>query len=187
MAVNDIPGRAFLDTCVVNFILDHGEEIHDGAAPAEGTEKRIVQDIKALYNIFLTGQRASWQLAMSPHTYQEIEGTQDGYRRYQLERWFEDIWQYWRDIVRAGDDLPTFMEAEEMRIRFLGSGLLDVLPDLVDRVLLCDAIVYNCELFCTLDWSTILRHRSGLKELPLDIVTPTEWWSRLEPHVRLWA
>lgn len=31
MHLQDIPGRAFLDTSVVNFMLDFGEQIHDGA------------------------------------------------------------------------------------------------------------------------------------------------------------
>jgi len=58
MALKDIPGRVFLDTCVVNFILDHSEEIHEGIAPRTDAGERVIADITALYNIFFVGQRA---------------------------------------------------------------------------------------------------------------------------------
>jgi hypothetical protein len=185
--LKDIPGRVFLDTCVVNFILNHGEEIHEGISPPANAGERVIRDINALYDIFFVGQRAMWQIAISPHTYQEITGTQDQHQRDQLERWFTDLWRYWRDVIHETDDFPGFIEAEDTRVAFLTSGILDVLPDLADRVLLCDAIVYRCALFCTRDWSTILKHRSRLKGLPLEIVTPTEWWAKIQPYASLWV
>lgn len=187
MELKDVPGRVFLDTCVVNFILDHGEQIHEGVPPPPDTNDRVVQDIDALYNIFLVGQRAMWQFAISPHTYQEIAETQDSKRLYQLESWFSNLWQYWRDIIHQDDDLPSFIEAEDTRMRLLSSGALTSLPDLGDRVLVCDAVAYRCELFCTRDWTTILKHRAQLKNLPLEIVTPKEWWSKIRPFAALWT
>ena len=187
MNLRDVPGRIFLDTCVVNFVLDYGEQIHDGTpAPADAGE-RVVRDIEALRNIWLVGQRAAWQLAISPHTYQEIAATLDPPRRHQLEPWFADLWQYWLNIIHENDDLPSFVEAEDTRVGVLTSGRLDVLPDIADRVLLCDAIVYRCELFCTRDWRTILKHRDDLKGLPLGIVTPAEWWMKIQPYAQLWV
>lgn len=187
MNLKEVPGRVFLDTCVVNFILDYGEQIHDGVEPHAGLTERVLADIEALHDIFLTGQRAMWQLATSPHTYQEVIQTQDSHRQEQLESWFSEIWDYWQGIIEQNDDLPTFVEAENIRVRLLSSGTLDVLHDLADRVLLCDAVVYRCDLFCTRDWSTILKHRPSLAGLPLDIVTPTEWWGRIRPYAGLWA
>jgi hypothetical protein len=185
MDLKDVPGRVFLDTCVVNFMLDYGEQIHEGiATPAEANE-RVARDIEALYNIFLAGPRAMWQLAVSPHTYQEIAVTEDANRRRHLETWFGDLWQYWRDTIHENDDLPSFVEAEDTRVRVLGSGALDALPELADRVLLCDAIVYRCELFCTRDWTTILKQRAQLRGFPIEIATPAEWWSRIRPYARL--
>jgi len=156
MRRENVPGRVFLDTSVVNFILDHGEQIHEGAAHPKGTSERDAQDLDALYNIFLTGARAMWQLAISPFTYYEVARTKDAVRRHYLESWFSEIWQYWRDLVQCSDDLPSFAEAENLRVSLLASGQLDALPDLPDRVLLCDAIVYRCDMFCTRDWRTIL-------------------------------
>ena len=186
MALRDVPGRVFLDTCLVNFMLDHGEQIHDGTAPMGGS-KHVLRDIEALRKIMIVGQRAMWQFALSPHTYQEIAATRNKARRYQLETWFADLWSHWLAVIRENDDLPTFIEAEETRVRTLASGSLDCLSDMADRVLICDAIVYRCDLFCTRDWTTILKHRSALKHLPLDVVTPAEWWTRIQPYARLWV
>jgi hypothetical protein len=187
MRLEDLPDRVFLDTCVVNLILDFSEQIHNGAAIPDGVNERTASDIEALYNVFLVGQRAHWQLAVSPHTYQEVIGTVDARRRRSLETWFFELWQYWRDIVDADNDLPSFIDAEHRRVRLLSSNMLEVLPDLADRVLVCDAVVYNCDLFCTRDWTTILRHRNQVQGLPFDVVTPAEWWARVQPFAALFV
>jgi hypothetical protein len=182
-----LPGRVFLDTCIVNLILDYGEQIHEGAAIEETVPPRMREDIEALRDIFATGQRAFWQLAISPLTYREVTVTKEPSRAYNLQRWFFDIWHYWRSFLHSAKDLPSFSEAEETRLRLLSSGVLDVLPDMADRVLLCDAVVYNCDAFCTRDWSTILRHREALRKLPLKIVRPSEWWAEIRPWAPLWV
>lgn len=143
--------------------------------------------INALHNIFLVGERASWQLAISPHTYKEVISTKDNSQRYYLEKWFTDVWHYWLTILEESSDLPSFIEAENTKIQLLSSGILDVLSDIEDRILICDAIVYRCDCFCTRDWKTILKHRDHLMNLPIVIITPTEWWKYVEPYSRLWA
>jgi hypothetical protein len=187
MDLQDVPGRVFLDTCVVNFMLDHGAEIHENVAPPQALDDRSVEDIQALRNLVVTGQRAQWQLAVSPFTYSEIARTRNLQRLADLDLWFQELWQYWRSIVDSGNDLPSFVEAEDMRVRLLTSGHLTVLPDVADRVLICDAFVYRCDLFCTRDWTTILRHRGELTQLPFQIVTPSEWWERIQAFAALWA
>ena len=187
MDLRDIPGRVFLDTCVVNFMLDYGEQIHDGAPSPSGASERVIGDVAALRNLMLVGQRAMWELAISPHTYQEIVRTKTLGRRHHLQTWFEDLWQYWLGVIHECDDLPSFIEAEDTRVRLLASGGLDVLPDLADRVLVCDATVYRCDLFCTRDWTTILKHRTRLRGLPFDIVSPAEWWTKIRPYSALWV
>ena len=186
MALPDIPGRAFLDTSVVNFMLDFGEQIHDALPPPENLSDLQLRDIDALYNVFLTGKRATWQLAISPHTYHEVFNTDDPSRRYWLENWFFEVWEYWREVVNQNDDLPTFIEAENIRVKLLASGILD-LSDLSDRVLVIDAIAYHCDCFCTRDWNTILRYRDSLQGIGFPIVTPTEWWKIIEPYAGLWV
>ncbi|MCJ7508287.1 MAG: hypothetical protein MUO85_06095, partial [candidate division Zixibacteria bacterium] len=136
MNFKDIPGRAFLDTSSLNFILEYGECIFDRGTPPKKLSRRKIEDIDAFCNIFLTGQRASWQLAISPFTYKEIISTQDQTKRYYLENWFMEVWGYWIGIVENNDDLPSFIEAERTKIDLLSSGILDVLPDIDDRLLI---------------------------------------------------
>ena len=187
MGLEDIPGRAFLDTSSLNFILDNGEYIFDAVTPPVSLSGRQLQDIDAFYNIFFTGKRASWQLAISPFTYKEIISTQNANQRYYLQNWFMEVWHYWLGILEQANDLPSFVEAEHTKIELLSSGILDAILDIEDRILICDAIVYRCDCFCTRDWRTILKHRDHLKGLPIKILTPTEWWELIEPYSGLWA
>ncbi len=184
--MDEVPGRVFLDTCVVNLVLDYGEQVHEGVPVPEDLSVRLKSDVEALRSIFATGQRASWQLAISPYTYREVTATVDGRQAHQLEQWFFEIWHYWREFLHSDADLPSFSEAEEARLELLSSGVLDVLPDVADRVLICDAVVYRCDAFCTRDWSTILRFRDKLRDVPLNIITPAEWWAKIKPLAALW-
>ena len=136
-------------------------------------------DIEALRAVFDTGQRAFWELAVSPHSYREVVATQDAARAHKLEQWFFEIWHYWSEFLRSSDDLPSLSEAEETRIAILSCGALDTIADMADRVLLCDAVIYKCDAFCTRDWKTLLRFRDDLRGLPLEIITPVEWWERI--------
>lgn len=181
----DIPGRVLLDTNVVNFILDWGEAIHDGGQIPADVSVRDAEDILALRDIWLTGQRASWQLAISPRTYHEIEGTTDPVRRAALEGWFGELWLYWRDLVdqyQLSDD-----DTVSVARRLVPSDILAVLPDRSDRELLAHAIAYKCHAMCTRDRKTILRHRHKLKGVPLRILTPTEWWAAIAGYAGLWV
>lgn len=182
----EIPSRVFLDTCVVNFVLDYGEQIHDGGEIPFDISRRIVDDIVAFQNIFAAGQRAFWQLAISPQTYREISATKHPKRVYELDRWFFEIWASWQEFILSSEDLPFVDETEEIRMRLFSSGLLDILPDESDRVLIFYAVAYRCDAFCTRDWSTILKHRSELHDIQIKIFTPAEWWSVIKPWGALW-
>jgi hypothetical protein len=182
----NIPRRVFLDTNVVNLALEYGEQIHNGADMPPIASDRLYADVDALKAIFDTGSRAFWQFAISPLTYREVTKTKDPNRFKELENWFFEIWSYWRQFLHSADNLPSFSEAEEERLSLLSSGVLEILPDMADRVLLSDAVVYRCDAFCTRDWSSILRHREELKPLPLKILRPSEWWELIEPRAAIW-
>jgi len=64
----DIPTRVFLDTNVVNFILDHDDAIFEGMRVKFGVGSTEGRDIAALQEIFFTGQRAAWQIVVSDRT-----------------------------------------------------------------------------------------------------------------------
>lgn len=180
MNTHTVPGRAFLDTSVINFMLNYGEQIYDNVQIPENVTGRVINDINALRKIYISGQRNSWQFAISPFTYKEVISTNDPDHRYYLENWFFEVWNYWRNIIEQHNDLPDFAEAESIRVELLASGSLDILPGIEDRLLICDAIVYRCDCFCTRDWKTILKYRESLKHLPIKIFTPHEWWKSIE-------
>jgi hypothetical protein len=181
----DIPGRVFLDTNVVNFTLDWGEAIFDGGEIPDYLPAQVGADILALRDIFLTGQRASWQLAISPQTYNEIQATSDPERRAALERWFGELWFYWRKFFEQ-DDLSD-LDAESLAKRLVPAQFLAAFPQSSDRELIAYAVAYGCDAFCTRDRKTILRHRHELNGLPLRIFTPAEWWAAIAPYAGLWV
>jgi len=176
-----IPKRTFLDTSVVNFMLDYGAEIYDNAPVPAWASDRVSQDIESLRGIVTTGYRASWQFAISPSTYEEVSNTTDPSRRRHLNGWFAELWQYWSDIARQ-DNNPRRPNGINPKL----IELLDILPDVRDRELICDAITNRCDSFCTRDWKTILKYRPQLQILPIEIRTPTEWWKLIGPYAALW-
>jgi hypothetical protein len=180
-----IPTRILLDTNVVNFTLEWGEAIFDGGGIPREVPEGDVTDILALQGIFMAGQRAGWQLAISPKTYEEIIRTTDTDKRARLEKWFNELWLYWREFFK-GENLSD-LEAESLARRLESSQFLAPFPDIPDRELIAHAIAYKCDAFCTRDRRSIIRHRDAVGSLlSLRFMTPTEWWKELRPHAALW-
>lgn len=174
-----LPRRIFLDTNVVNFILDHGGSIFEGEPSEDHLSERDLADIKALHFVFRTGERAHWELAVSPLTYQEITQTQCAVRRASLERWFREVWAYWR-VCFAEDGTLSDQYAEDLAADFGDSKLLQAFPDKADRHLICHAIAYDCDSFCTRDHKTIIKKAKLIDtKLPLEILTPMQWGERI--------
>ena len=173
-----LPRRVFLDTNVVNFVLDHGDSIFDGEEPSATLSAADRADVEALHLIFLTGERAHWELAVSPLTYAEIMHTPDLNRRAALERWFNELWQYWCNCF-SEDGTLSHEYAEDLAKRVAGSGLMASFPDVNDQALLCHAIAYECDAFCTRDRKTILKKAKSGPRLPLELISPAEWGERV--------
>jgi predicted nucleic acid-binding protein len=178
-----IPGRVLLDTNVVNFTLDHAEAIFDGAYIADDLPAADKQDIAAFRHIFLTGQRAQWQIAVSPHTYDEISATRNSARMAELGGWFGELWVYWREFFEQDELCDAHADALARRLE----AYLTALPQVPDRVLIAHAIAYGCDAFCTRDRKTILNRRHKLRGLKLKILSPAEWWHEIEPWGAIWA
>jgi hypothetical protein len=88
--VEDIQFRTLLDKNVVNFILDHDEFIFENRDPPDHLNARDIADADALSWVVTVDQRARWQIAVSPLTYQETTATTDPDRRASFQRWFGD-------------------------------------------------------------------------------------------------
>jgi len=173
-----LPFRIFLDTNVVNFILDYGSCIFEGEEPPESLSEVDLADLKALHLIFLTGERAQWELAVSPLTFQEISQTTDLKRRRDLESWFGEVWCYWRSFFAEDQNLND-VYVQEIELELASSPLLQCFPDESDRALICHAIAYRCDAFCTRDRKTILKKLKNAPKLPLDVLSPSEWGERI--------
>jgi predicted nucleic acid-binding protein len=180
-----IPTRILLDTNVVNFTLDWGEAIFDGGEIPNKLSERGVRDILALQGIFAAGQRAGWQLAISPKTHEEIMRTSNTAKRARLKGWFNEVWLYWREFF--DEEGLNDADMASLVVRLSSSQCLTVFPDTPDRELIAYAIAYKCDTFCTRDYRSILRHREkvNLALLPR-FITPTEWWEELRPYAALW-
>lgn len=178
------PRRIFLDTNVVNFILDHGEAIFESQEIDERLSEGERLNVIALHNFFLAGQRVQWQIAISPKTYEEVMATPGSGRRHDLLRWFNELWVYWRDICSDEENFEHDPE-EAIPAGFDLASALSCFPDESDRELIVDAIEYKCDIFLTRDGRTILRHRHKAVGLPLEIMSPAELGERLRPWLRL--
>ena len=62
----------------------------------------------------------------------------------------------------------------------------DFRRDPIDRLLMVQCRMANCDAFLTTDSNTIWRHRAQLKELSITVVRPTELWDILRPFASLW-
>jgi len=170
-----IPSRVFLDTCVVNLMLDFAGQLHDGENIPADLSPEKAREVEGLCGICDTGARASWQFTISKRTWGELSATPCDARRRRLLSWFAELWHYQSDFSRPIPLSRSYLSELRAKLR--------VLPDPPDRNLILDAVRDRCSAFCTVDRRTILRHRSQLQALPIRILTPSEWWA----EIRVWA
>jgi len=174
-----IPGRVFLDTCVVNRMLDYGEVLYNGGEMPVDLPPNEVQELEALCGICNTGARALWRFTISERTFHELNATKRDLRRHQLLQWFAELWHYQSEFSCPKPLTRARLSALRKQLR--------VLPDFADRGLILDAIRDNCQAFCTVDRHTIIKHREQLKALPLRVLTPSEWWAQIKPWAAVWV
>lgn len=175
----ELPQRIFLDTSVINFIVDYSEHIFDRAKINQNTSSRIFDDIQALMYIFQISNHNAIEMIISRTTLQEIQATTDSFKRDKLELYCNELWDYFHFLI-DGDFRTPGIEVKYYE-EFLMEKGLNTLIDPNDRKLVIEALFYKCDIFCTRDWKTILKHRLRLKnKIPLEIITPIEWCLRYE-------
>lgn len=169
----------------MNFTLDWGEAIFDGGSISNEIREEIAEDICALQGIFATGKRASWELAVSLKTRDEIMRTRHEGRRHELKLWLNELLIYWHEHS-ASEDLSD-QDAASVSKRIGDSCFLAAFPDAPDRELIAHAVAYGCDVFCTRDRRSVIRHREKAPDLGLRFLTPAEWWTKLRPWAALWV
>jgi len=90
----DLPQRIFLDTSVVNFIVDHSEYIFDGGEIKERINDCTYDDICAMMRIFYYADHNAIEMIISNTTFIEINATQDQEKKDKLKTYCNDLWNY---------------------------------------------------------------------------------------------
>lgn len=173
-----IPRRVFLDTNVVNLLVQQSEQIFEQCSIPSYLEATRANDTEALMHVFHVGARANWDILASARVLEEISNTRDADQRAELLNYAVEL------VELTGDGVA---HAASLGRRLVDAPFLAVLPDLADRELIGNAVGFGCDVFCTRDRRTIISKRDRVHQLPLRILTPPEWWAHVKPWARLWS
>ena len=175
-----IPRRVFLDTNVINVLVKHSTHVFEQEPIPSDVDPTLATDIEALMHVFYVGARANWELLSSQKTIDELSRTRDGSLR-------DDLLEYALGFINSDlrDEDRRF--AADFGRRLIDTPFVAALPDLADRELIGNAIGFACDVFCTCDRATIVRKRSQLRQVPLRVQTPAEWWAQIKPWAGLWS
>lgn len=169
-----VPRRIFLDTNVVNLLVDYSEYIFEHQLLPPFADEKLAEDVEALMHVFYVGARAYWSILASRKTLDEIGNTPDPARRDLLKA-------FAIELIDPDDEANIY--ASIVGRRMIDAPFTEGLPDQADRELIGNAVGLGCDVFCTRDRRTIVRKRELLRLLPIRVMTPREWWE----HVRPWA
>lgn len=172
-----IPRRVFLDTNVVNLLVKHSERVFEQVTIPDDLDHTTTLDTEALMHVFHVGARANWDILTSRKTLNEIGKTPDLDVR-------DELLDYAIQLMELPNEDSAF--AASLGRRLVDAPFMSALPDLADRELIGNAIGFGCDVFCTCDRRTIVRKRESLRQLPLRILTPIEWWAHVKPWAGLW-
>jgi hypothetical protein len=173
-----IPSRIFLDTSVINFIVEHAELIFDGYYHDDNLNVRVRMDIFALYQIFEIARRNPIEIVVSKTNFEEILRTNDREKRSNLLSYCTEIWHYFKSSTKQEFEISE----KDLKLAegFLKEKDFLKITDQNDRRLLLESLYFKCDHFCTRDWRTILKHRELVTQIPIKIITPWEWWEKIE-------
>lgn len=175
-----IPQRVFLDTNVVNVLVKHSAFIFEREPIPQDTEPKLAIDIEALMHVFHVGTRADWSLFGSQTVVDELSRTRDAGLR-------DDLVEYGLGFVNQDSGNEDRRFAADFGRRLVDTPFVAALPDVADRELIGNAIGLGCDTFCTRDVATIVSKRNHLRQIPLRIMTPAEWWAQIKPWAGLWG
>jgi len=175
-----IPKRVFLDTNVINVLVKYCEHVFDHVPIPADADATLAVDIEALMHVFYVGARVNWDLLSSQKTLDELSCTRDSSLR-------RELLEYALGIVNQDLDDDDRRHAADFGRKLIDAPFVAALPDAADRELIGNAIGLGCDVFCTRDRATIVRKRDLLRQVPLRVVTPAEWWAHIRPWAALWC
>lgn len=178
-----IPIRIFLDTSVINCLVKWPQCIFEMEYPPDDLDSTLHLDIESLMHVFQVGQRANWDITTSPKALEELSQTKDSDLCSRLIEYGVGLAEY----ASANESNEDLRYADDLARRLRDSTFMSSLPDIADRDLIAHAIAFRCDAFCTRDRKTIHSKRDSLRQLPIKIVTPEEWWNHVKPWAGLWS
>lgn len=190
-----LPRLIFLDTNIVQNLQTFGELFYDNSLSSESEAKiaklgeRGSADIFALADFMALGHRGGWPLTVSSRTVEELKATQRR-KRMDLINWGMEWETYYRYNLQESPtqsesnsyvDLDHFTFTQRNRLR----EWLRVLPQESDRQLIIDALELGCDIFLTMDYKTIWRHRADIGKLGIKVMRPIELLDYIGPWIGL--
>ena len=88
------PRRVFLDTSVINFIVEHSDSIFNGSDIDEKSDDSAFDDIRAMARIYNYAGHNAIEMIISKTTFDEIAATTDSIKGQKLERYCTELWSY---------------------------------------------------------------------------------------------
>ena len=189
-----LPELIFFDTNIVQNLQSFGEFIYDNSltpcmeSKLSAKGEMFVEDIHALAEFMALGQRSGWPIAISPRTLNELEATRSPKKRSALTIWGKELSYYFTSHFEESQDVTEGSSSVEhnhltFHQRQYFSDLLKCLPDESDRHLIIDALEYGCDIFLTMDYKTVWRHRDEVIRFRIRVMRPAE----LLEYIRPWA
>ncbi|MEA2875552.1 MAG: hypothetical protein QOF14_748 [Hyphomicrobiales bacterium] len=176
-----LPRRIFIDTCTVQTMKKYGEYIFDGGwIGAKDVIHRVpdgLENVEALRVICQVTGRALFQWIVSDASRAEVEAKQNDAHL----RWLFEIDNYSRTFLDETGPSPESValaaRLDEPKFGYLGAG---------DRVLLQDAIFFQCDSFLTVERKLPKNAAHIEGELGIRVLTPVTYWTLLRPWAALW-
>jgi hypothetical protein len=176
-----LPQRIFIDSCTVQTLQRYGEFIYDGGSiRANDVIHRIpdgLDNIDALRAICRVTSRALFQWIVSDASRQEAAAKGDAGHL----QWLFEIDNYARafldEVGASPQSRALAARVAEPKFGYLGVG---------DRILLQDAIFFQCDSFLTMERKLPKNAAHIQRELGIRVLTPIGYWEMLRPWAALW-
>lgn len=178
-----LPRRVFLDSTVLQTLLEYGGCIWEGEEVAAQDRVRRVphrlSDIHALQRIFSLTDRGRFEFAISENSLREVADKRDV--RYM--QWSFDVLDHW---LSCEDEGEAASEQRFERARVLDDDRFNYLGR-KDRMLLRDSLARDCDAFLTMD-RRLTRNAAHLRaHAGVVVLLPAEYWAMLERWARLFC
>lgn len=179
-----LPGRVFLDSSVLQWLLVYGEFVFENVEPPpEARVHRMpdgMDELEALRSICFVARRAAFEFALSGASLEEVAAAArvPGYLG-----WAYEMLYYWEDLL-AGYDGDAFTGSGRVLAPALDGPAFGYLGR-KDRRLVRDAVELECDAFLTMERRLPKNAAHIERVVGIRVLRPSQWWAQLERWARL--